>query len=210
MTPQRTHRDEAQSTDKDIDARFRNVNDPKTLRALTHPVRLALLEALALEGPLTATAAGELIAESPTTCSFHFRQLAKYGFVEEAEAGPGRLRPWKLVDVGMRFSDVTEDPEMSVAAKSLERMVFDRAIGRLSNYISRKADFPKVWQEASENIESILWVTPAELEEVTREILGIFNRFIERNADPSLRSADSLPVEALLFTYPIRFPGSPQ
>ncbi len=210
MTPETTQSDDALSAVDDIDARFRNVNDPKTLRALTHPVRLALLEALALEGPLTATAAGELIAESPTTCSFHFRQLAKYGFVEEAEAGPGRLRPWKLVDVGMRFSDVTENPEMSVAAKSLERMVFDRAMGRLSTYIATKASFPKVWQEASENIESILWVTPTELDEVTQDVLGILNRFIDRNADPSLRAEGSLPVEALVFTYPIRLPGSPE
>jgi len=62
----------------------RELTDPKVMRALTHPVRLALLEVLATEGPLTATEAGELIGESPTTCSFHFRQLKKYGFIEEA------------------------------------------------------------------------------------------------------------------------------
>jgi len=44
----------------------------------------------------------------------------------------------------MRFSDITEDPETSVAAKSLERMVFDRAMNRLASYISTKASFPKV------------------------------------------------------------------
>jgi DNA-binding transcriptional ArsR family regulator len=189
---------------------MRDVNDPKTLRALTHPVRLALLEALALEGPLTATAAGELIGESPTTCSFHFRQLAKYGFVEEADSGPGRQRPWKIVNVGMRFSDVTEDPETSVAAKSLERMVFDRALGRLSTYIDSKASFPKVWQEASQNVEMILWVTPAELESVTQEVLAIFNRFLDRVSDPSARTEGSLPVEALAFMYPVRLPGLPR
>ena len=189
---------------------MRDVNDPKTLRALTHPVRLALLEALALEGPLTATAAGELIGESPTTCSFHFRQLAKYGFVEEADSGPGRQRPWKIVNVGMRFSDVTEDPETSVAAKSLERMVFDRALGRLSTYIDSKASFPKVWQEASQNVEMILWVTPAELESVTQEELAIFNRFLDRVSDPSARTEGSLPVEALAFMYPVRLPGLPR
>jgi DNA-binding transcriptional ArsR family regulator len=189
---------------------LRDVNDPKTLRALTHPVRLALLEALSLEGPLTATAAGELIGESPTTCSFHFRQLAKYGFVEEADSGPGRLRPWKIVNVGMRWSDINEDPETSVAAKSLERMVFDRALGRLASYMSTKASFPKVWQEASQNIETILWATPAELEETTIEILAIFNRFRDRITDPSARTEGSLPVEALMFTYPIRLPGGPQ
>src|ERR1700722_4472239 len=174
MAPEKTHSDSAKNLD-DADAQFRDVTDPKTLRALTHPVRLALLEALALEGPLTATAAGELIGESPTTCSFHFRQLAKYGFVEEADSGPGRLRPWKLVSVGMKFSDVTDDPEMSVAAKSLERMVFDRAMSRFSSFIATKASFPKEWQEAAQSSVSILWVTPAELETVTRKVLGILN-----------------------------------
>jgi hypothetical protein len=200
------------ATEKSIQeySELRDVNDPKTLRALTHPVRLALLEALALEGPLTATAAGELIGESPTTCSFHFRQLAKYGFVEEADTGPGRLRPWKVVNVGMRFSDVTEDAETSVAAKSLERMVFDRAMGRLSSYISTKANFPKEWQEASQNVETLLWVTPAELQSLTNEVLEIFNRFRDRITDSSLRAEGSLPVEALMFTYPVRLPGSPR
>jgi DNA-binding transcriptional ArsR family regulator len=187
---------------------LRELTDPKTLRALTHPVRLALLEALALEGPLTATAAGELIGESPTTCSFHFRQLAKYGFVEEAGAGPGRQRPWRLAHIGMRFSGVTDDPEMSIAAKSLERMVFDRALGRLSNYYNTKKDYPKEWQEASESAETILWVSPEELENVTAEILSILQKFHDRIGDPSLRSDGQVPVEVLLFSYPIRHPGS--
>jgi hypothetical protein len=186
---------------------MRDINDPKTLRALTHPVRLALLEALALEGPLTATAAGELIGESPTTCSFHFRQLAKYGFVEEADTGPGRLRPWKIANVGMHFTDVTDDPETSAAAKSLERMVFERAMNRFSTYITTKSSFPKVWQEASQNMETILWVTPAELEAVTHEVMGIFNRFFDRIADASARPDESLPVEALVLSYPVRLPG---
>ena len=197
----------ARSALKDHYAELRNVNDPKTLRALTHPVRLALLEALALEGPLTATAAGELIGESPTTCSFHFRQLAKYGFVEEADTGPGRLRPWKIINIGMRWSDISEDPETSVAAKSLERMVFDRALGRLSEFQTTKANFPKVWQEASQNVETILWATPAELEQATNEIMAIFKRFHERVTVESTRPEGSLPVEALLFAYPVRLPG---
>lgn len=210
MAPENPTTEPPNATGLDDRSELRDVNDPKTLRALTHPVRLALLEALALEGPLTATAAGELIGESPTTCSFHFRQLAKYGFVEEAESGPGRLRPWKIVNVGMRFSDVTEDAETSIAAKSLERMVFDRAMSRLASYINTKSSFPKDWQEASQNVETILWVTSAELAAVTQEVLAIFNRFLDRISDASLRTEGSLPVEALMFTYPVRLPGSPQ
>lgn len=60
------------------------------MRALAHPVRSSLLELLIIDGPITATEAGERLGESPTTCSFHLRQLARYGFVEEAGGGPGR------------------------------------------------------------------------------------------------------------------------
>src|SRR5580698_10256418 len=70
----------------------RQLTDSRTLRALTHRVRIALIEALLLGGAMTATEVGEQIGESSTTCSFHLRQLAKYGFVEEAGGGKGRSR----------------------------------------------------------------------------------------------------------------------
>src|SRR3954467_10413411 len=71
------------------------LTDPRALRAVAHPVRLELIGLLRREGPLTATAAGALIGESPANCSFHLRQLAKYGLVEEAGGGRGRERPWR-------------------------------------------------------------------------------------------------------------------
>ena len=67
------------------------LNDPRALRALAHPVRLSLVSLLRRAGPLTATQAGERIGESATTCSFHLRQLARYGLVEEAGGGRGRV-----------------------------------------------------------------------------------------------------------------------
>jgi hypothetical protein len=205
-----TEIDDAKVTKVDLfvtDEGPRELTDPKTLRALTHPVRLALLEVLTLEGPLTATAAGELIGESPTTCSFHFRQLAKYGFVEEAGHGPGRQRPWKLAHIGLRFSDVTEDPEMAIAAKTLERMMLDRAFARQQKFYDTRANYPQEWQEVSVAYETILRVTVDELKEVEQEFLAIFDRFRGRLADPSQSPADSLPVEVLLFAFPMRLPG---
>jgi hypothetical protein len=184
----------------------RELTDPKTLRALTHPVRLALQEVLTLEGPLTATEAGELIGESSTTCSFHFRQLAKYGFVEEAGHGPGRQRPWKLVHIGMSFSDVNDDPEMTIAAKTLEKMMIDRAFGRLQNFYNTRSSYPKQWQENSGSFENILHVTVEELQQVEEECSAIFLRYRDRLADPALRPPDSLPVEFLLFGFPMRLP----
>ena len=63
------------------------LTDPRALRAYAHPTRLALMGLLRRAGPMTATQAGERIGESAASCSFHLRQLAKFGLVEEAGGG---------------------------------------------------------------------------------------------------------------------------
>jgi DNA-binding Lrp family transcriptional regulator len=185
----------------------RELTDPKVMRALTHPVRLALLEVLATEGPLTATEAGELIGESPTTCSFHFRQLEKYGFIEEAGTGPGRQRHWKFAHGGMRFSDTGDDPEANIAAKSLSRLVTDRAIARMQAYEDTKTNYAKDWQQAAEATESVLYVTPGELEELNSDIRARLEKHRERLTNADARPVGSQLVEVLVFTYPTRFTG---
>src|SRR5580704_17309140 len=104
------------------------VSDARTLRALAHPVRIALIEELVLGGAATATELGERIGETPTTCSFHLRQLAKYGFVEEAGGGKGRARPWRLTRIGFNISS-HDDPESEIAADALLRLFRERQLG---------------------------------------------------------------------------------
>jgi DNA-binding transcriptional ArsR family regulator len=186
----------------------REVTDPQTMRALTHPVRLALLEALLLEGPLTATQAGELIGEPPNTCSFHFRQLAKYGFVEEAGPAPGRSRPWRLVSQGMHFSDVHDDAETAIAARGLDRMLRSRYFERLEAFYTNRSAYPPAWQETTDWNESLVHLTPDELRAIDEEIMAIFTRYRARNVDASLRPTESLPVEVLFFAFPIRLPAT--
>ncbi len=185
----------------------RELSDPQTMRALTHPVRLALLEALELEGQLTATQAGELIGEPPNTCSFHFRQLARYGFVEEAGPAPGRSRPWRLMTSRMHFTDLHEDPETAIAARELDRMLRERYFTRLSAFYATRTDYPLAWQETTGGSQALVHVTPEELRSVDEQIMAILERYRDRNTDPARRPADSLPVEILLFAYPVRTAG---
>jgi DNA-binding Lrp family transcriptional regulator len=186
---------------------FRELTDPRAMRAMTHPVRLALLEALLLEGPLTATRAGEFIGESPTTCSFHFRQLAKYGFVEEAGSGPGRQRPWRLSLRGMRFTDLHEDPETAVAARALEQVLRARFLDHLQTFYDNRSSYPREWQEVTGGSEFIVHVTPAELRALDEKITELLRSYSDRLDDPAKRPPGSLPVEVLLFGYPLRMPG---
>ncbi len=184
----------------------RELSDPQTLRALTHPIRLALLEALELEGPLTATQAGELIGEPPNTCSFHFRQLAKYGFVEEAGPAPGRNRPWRRKTHQVHFTDVHEDTETALAARALDRLLLDVYYARLERFHETRTSYPVEWQEVTGGSEIVMHVTPQELKAIDDEVIAILDRYRSRNTDPALRPPDSLPIEVLLFAHPLRPP----
>ena len=185
----------------------RKITDARTLRALAHPVRIAIFEQLAFGGAMTATEVGEQIGESPTTCSFHLRQLAKYGFVEEAGGGKGRSRPWRLTATGMQFSSVHADPETEMAATALVRMLRDRQFARYQTWLETSQNFPREWRDAAGSSESIIYLTPAELDELSEEVLAlVLPRFRERLTDPARRPPDAVPVEILMMSYPISLP----
>lgn len=185
----------------------REVDDPRAMRALTHPVRLALLEALEREGQLTATEAGEQIGEPPNTCSFHFRQLAKYGFVEESGPARGRSRPWRLVTTRMHFTDLHADAGTTIAARQLDALLRERYLARLAAFYAARPALPREWQEVTGGSQATLHLTPAELRQVDQEFMAILDRYAPRGASPALRPQGSRPVEVLMFGYLLPGPG---
>ncbi|CAM5570139.1 hypothetical protein SANTM175S_04154 [Streptomyces antimycoticus] len=81
------------------------VLDPRTLRGLAHPLRMRLLTALREYGPATASQLADRLGESSGATSYHLRQLATYGFVEDdPERGKGRERWWKAAHRGTRWN----------------------------------------------------------------------------------------------------------
>ena len=199
--------DERPASGTDPLADVRKLTDSRTLRALTHPVRIALIEALLLGGAMTATEVGERIGESPTTCSFHLRQLAKYGFVEEAGGGKGRSRPWRLTSVGMQFATAHDDPETEMAAGALVRMLRERQFGRYLTWLETNKNFPRAWRDAAGSSENLIYLTAGELEELNQEVLALLlPRFRARLTDPARRPPDAVPVEILMLAYPISLP----
>jgi DNA-binding transcriptional ArsR family regulator len=179
------------------------------MRALAHPVRIALIETLILGGAMTATEAGERIGETPTTCSFHLRQLAKYGFVEEAGGGKGRARPWRVTSVGYSMNSVHDDPEAEIASNAVLRLWRERTLGRYQTWLETKATYPRRWRQAASDNEYLLYLTADELEGLNQELTDLLlQRYRERITDPSLRPPEAVPVELLTFSYPIGLPDA--
>jgi DNA-binding transcriptional ArsR family regulator len=186
---------------------LRSVTDPRTMRALAHPVRMALLEELTVSGPMTATEVGERIGESPTTCSFHLRQLAKYGFVEEAGGGKGRARPWRVTTILFDLIAGHDDPEAQLASGVLLRLVRERQLGRYQAWLNTRSSYPREWQDAAGDSQLLFYVTAEELLQLNRELSALLlPRFRERLTDPSTRPPGAVPVEMLVVSYPVHFP----
>jgi DNA-binding transcriptional ArsR family regulator len=188
---------------------LRKITDARTMRALAHPVRIALVEELALGGAMTATEVGERIGESPTTCSFHLRQLAKYGWVEEAGGGKGRARPWRISAIGFSLASSHDDPETDIAASTLTNLFVERQLNRYRVWQETKATYPRPWRDAATSSEFLFYLTADELDQFTDEMHELLmSKFPqERLIDPSKRPPGSVPVELLLFAYPMKLPA---
>lgn len=173
------------------------------MRALAHPLRLRLLELVAQEGSLTSTRASELAGESTGSCSFHLRQLAKYGFLEPGEGGRGRERPWRLADVDTTWSPLPHDLDAAAAADALSSELLGSALDALARYHRLRHSFPPDWREAGLISTSLLFLTAEELAQIEQEIVAIVRRYVERLQDPDRRPSGARPVRLVSFAAPL-------
>jgi DNA-binding transcriptional ArsR family regulator len=194
--------DAAPTAREDVLSGLRQVTDPRDMRALAHPIRLALLEVLSVHGALTATQAGELIGESASSCSFHLRTLARHGFVEETGEGRGRERPWRVVKIGMRIPGMAINSEGFVAAAALSQIVTERQLDRLRDWWAQRRTADQAWVDAAANDQFVTWLTPEELAALNEAVLEVLSRHHDRLSDPSLRPPGAQTVELLYFAYP--------
>jgi DNA-binding transcriptional ArsR family regulator len=143
------------------------LTDPRAMRALAHPTRLALLEHLHVEGSATATQLAGVVGESPSACSYHLRALARWGLVEEAPGGRGRNRPWRLAARSISFSSTRGSAEQMAAASLLRRTVLERDDGVLHDFFDREHELPPEWQDAAGFGSGALTLTLDELNELS-------------------------------------------
>jgi DNA-binding transcriptional ArsR family regulator len=175
------------------------IDDPRALRALAHPLRLDLLELLAALGPVTAAVCARRLGESQASCSFHLRQLAKYGFVKHAEStSDARERPWRLTEIEQHWSS-----EVGPAADELERVLVRREADRVLAWVGSQEAEPKSWRQASFFGGATVPLTTDELESLREELRGVLEPYIERLGDGSERPEGSRFVRILLAGTPL-------
>jgi DNA-binding transcriptional ArsR family regulator len=183
---------------------------PPALRALAHPIRLSIVGLLRTEGPLTATRAAELLGESSASTSFHLRQLAKYGLVEEAGGGKGRERPWRATAMFTNLPDAADTPELTVAADLLSSVIADRYFDEVLQWLDTRHDQPAEWQRAAQFGDTFLYLTAGELAELGEQTQRMVDQYLDRQTDPARRPPGARLVSYLHLAFPRTGPLRPR
>lgn len=166
-----------------------------------HEVRTALLALLAEVGTLTATEAAARLGYSSGLCSFHLRQLARHGHIEEAPHRGGRARPWRL----KRHESVPEapDPEQfGDLARGLEDESWQR-------WLAQRGEAPPEWRHDAA-FSAVAYLTPEELTRVAEAIQRTLAPYQDREQRPLARPAGARPVALITRLFPLLPPPADQ
>jgi len=179
-----------------------DVTDVRALRALSHPLRGKLLAHLRTYGPSTATRLGQELGESSGSTSYHLRQLATYGFVEELrDEGNARDRWWRARHRSTHFDAAAflADPGGREAVDELTHRQLGQQQRLLANYVEESRTFGDEWRAAASLNDWALHLSPAAVHELAEELNAVISRWRATREEP-----DQPFVTVLLDLLPVK------
>jgi DNA-binding transcriptional ArsR family regulator len=160
----------------------RRITDPQALKGLAQPVRQRLFRLLCQFGPATGGALAKRLGADPGQVSYHLRELARYGFVEDVPelARDRRERWWQAVpgSTAWSFLDFAEPEARAVAELAKAQMVIDE-FERLRRFEQSQDGWSEAWRRAVVSSDSFLRLTPGELAELIGELLAVLTRWAD-------------------------------
>ena len=144
-----------------------HLHDPRAIRALAHPARLAIIDALASGDELTATECAELTGLSPSATAYHLKFLERHGLAEPAPARrDGRERPWRAVDrAGVDLDAST--PAGAAATAAVALAFLDRSRALAERFLAAAHEEPAEWRDVASMTNADLWLTVDETRAVS-------------------------------------------
>jgi DNA-binding transcriptional ArsR family regulator len=172
------------------------LTDPTQMRALAHPLRLQLLGQLRADGPATATTLSERAGVSVPLASYHLRQLAAHGFIEEAPelANDGRERWWRASHERTNWSavDWLDTPERIAVETAFGRAVVQRYHEVMQGWLDAAPSWPAEWIEASDMSDWLVEVTVEELKALHGELASVVERYAAKPKHPGSRGIHAM------------------
>jgi len=163
------------------------LSDPRAIKALAHPARLAVIDEFFSGRKLTATECADIAGLSASAMSYHLRALQRWGIIRRSEASEdGRERPWEAAGSSLRVE--SDEPLASAAGEStlISRML-DRQRTEALNWIARSDRAQDGWDDVLSVSSSAFWLTEAEVKDLSAQLREVIERYERRDpaAGPS-------------------------
>lgn len=180
--------------------------DISAMKAIAHPLRIAIYDVLSQYGPQTASGLGAQLGESSGATSYHLRQLAKQGLIREIEGrGTTRERWWERPPggVSMGSPDVLATPSGREASGLVLREMIARRTRQLQRFFFDDYEDERAeWQEMGTFSTINLRLTAEQLGELNTEFSALMQTWVERYRDQEGASVRPVSVQYNAFPLP--------
>ncbi len=176
------------------------LRDPRAIKALAHPARLAVIDEFFSGRKLTATECADIAGLSASAMSYHLRALEKWGIIRRSEASTdGRERPWEAAGDGLRVD--SDEPRASAAVETtLISRLLDRQRAEAIDWVGRHEPPPEGWADIMTVTSFGYWLTAAEARQMTSALQELIERYERRT--PEDAPADTKKVRISLTVVP--------
>ena len=184
----------------------REITSSRVLRALSHPLRRRLLDALAVDGPSTVSTLADRTGQAVGNVSHHLKVLDEAQLVVEApeRARDRRERWWQLAASSLSWSTrafAGSESEAAVA-EAATLLNLEHQLAKVRAWMAQSETAEPTWVDAAFASDFWLQLTPAELAELSHELVALLERWRtrERDEDAERRS---------VFVFARGMPASP-
>jgi DNA-binding transcriptional ArsR family regulator len=163
--------------------------DGTSLKAMAHPLRVQILRILELRRRASVTSLAEELGETTGATSYHLRQLAQHGFVEQfvpddepstGKRSAGRKQRWwrmAVDEIHMTGLGFLENADTREAAGFLLREYQSDRSRRLANWFATATEWPAQWQKASSDMDGHLDLSPTQARALADEMRTLVDKY---------------------------------
>ncbi|MEO6700154.1 MAG: winged helix-turn-helix domain-containing protein [Jatrophihabitantaceae bacterium] len=159
------------------------LRDPRAIKALAHPARLAVIDEFFAGRKLTATECAQIAGLSASAMSYHLRALEKWGIIRRSEAtGDGRERPWEAA--GDSFQIDSAEPRVTAAGEAiLIGRLLDRQWAEALAWMTHQDELTTAWYDSMVVGSGVYWLTHDEAKQLSESIGELLTRYEGRRAN---------------------------
>jgi DNA-binding transcriptional ArsR family regulator len=160
---------------------------PAALRALSHPVRLQMLGMLRMDGPATASGLAQRLDLNSGATSYHLRQLAAHGLVEDADDLGDRRERWWRASQSVTSSNWSADPEAQALWAAFGQVAAGANVDQILRSAQEADEIDDAWQQTVTHNDATFLLTAEQAVEVRREVEAFVGDLMARLELPDPR-----------------------